>query len=191
VSEVTFTGPELHALAVCLGDPARFETVDKTTETGSVVLDALGGDIRAWLTFRDKLSSVHGLAVRMALKAQAELPPPHVRPERILVVVANYFGVRLQLLKGSDRYRVIVRPRMVAMYLMRTLTSLSLPEIGRAIGGRNHATVIHGIRTVQRLRKEDVRFNAKVGELTEKLTGGPVENDEQASAEPARSDWLE
>jgi chromosomal replication initiator protein len=58
-------------------------------------------------------------------------------------------------------------PRQIAMYLCKSLTRASLPEIGRSFGGKHHSTVIHSIRKVDELRKRDADFNSLIGNLME------------------------
>ena len=56
---------------------------------------------------------------------------------------------------GPKRVRSYARPRQVAMYLAKSLTARSLPEIGRRFGGRDHTTVIHGVRRIEELKTQD------------------------------------
>ncbi|WP_425286425.1 helix-turn-helix domain-containing protein, partial [Acinetobacter baumannii] len=60
--------------------------------------------------------------------------------------VAEHYNIRLTDLVGPKRVRTLARPRQVAMYLAKHMTSRSLPEIGRRFGGRDHTTIMHGIR---------------------------------------------
>ena len=72
--------------------------------------------------------------------------------------VADYFNVRLNDMVSARRARVVARPRQVAMYLAKQMTSRSLPEIGRKFGGRDHTTVMHAVRRVEQLSKVDSSF---------------------------------
>lgn len=76
--------------------------------------------------------------------------------------VARQFRIPLLEMKSGRRRRDIVRPRQVAMYLSRRFTPRSLPEIGRYFGGRDHTTVIHAIKTIQRLRAEDLDLDEQI-----------------------------
>ena len=58
-------------------------------------------------------------------------------------------------------------PRQVAMYLCKTLTTASLPEIGKSFGGKHHSTVIHSIRKVEEMRQSDSAFNSLINTLVE------------------------
>src|SRR5690606_3466910 len=76
---------------------------------------------------------------------------PRVRIEDILKIVARHYKVPRNELLSSRRSRDVVRPRQIAMYLAKALTSRSLPEIGRRFGGRDHTTVLHSVRKVEQL----------------------------------------
>ncbi|MFC3118641.1 helix-turn-helix domain-containing protein [Jhaorihella thermophila] len=69
--------------------------------------------------------------------------------------VAEYYNIRLSDIIGPKRLRSYARPRQVAMYLCKQLTSRSLPEIGRRFGGRDHTTVMHGVRRIEELTQTD------------------------------------
>ncbi len=69
--------------------------------------------------------------------------------------VAEHFNIKLGDMTSPRRQRVIARPRQVAMYLAKTLTVRSLPEIGRKFGGRDHTTVLHAVRTIDKLMASD------------------------------------
>ena len=75
--------------------------------------------------------------------------------EEIQRKVAEHYSVRLSDMVGPKRVRTIARPRQVAMYLAKQLTTRSLPEIGRRFGGRDHTTIMHGIRKIEELRLSD------------------------------------
>ena len=75
--------------------------------------------------------------------------------EEIQRKVSEHYNIRLSDLIGPRRVRTIARPRQMAMYLAKQLTSRSLPEIGRRFGGRDHTTVMHGVRKIEELRGTD------------------------------------
>ena len=72
--------------------------------------------------------------------------------------VANHYNVKVSDMSSARRARAVARPRQVAMYLSKQLTSRSLPEIGRKFGGRDHTTVMHAVRKVEELRAQDAAF---------------------------------
>ena len=89
--------------------------------------------------------------------------------EEIQKRVAEHFKIRVSDMSSARRSRAVARPRQVAMYLSKQLTSRSLPEIGRAFGGRDHTTVMHAVRKVEELVKLDTAFAEDVELLTRML----------------------
>ncbi|HCM83383.1 MAG TPA: chromosomal replication initiator protein DnaA, partial [Rhodospirillaceae bacterium] len=75
--------------------------------------------------------------------------------EEIQKQTAQHFGLRIQDFLSPRRQRALARPRQLAMYLCKQLTTCSLPEIGRAFGGRDHTTVSHAVRTIEHLLTTD------------------------------------
>ena len=87
--------------------------------------------------------------------------------EIIQKFVAEHFSLKLVDLKSRNNSKSIAMPRQIAMYLCKSLTRASLPEIGRSFGGKHHSTVIHSIRKVEDLRKKDGDFNTLMANLLE------------------------
>ena len=85
--------------------------------------------------------------------------------------VADHYNLRLSDLISARRARAVARPRQVAMFLAKTLTSKSLPEIGRGFGGRDHTTVIHAVRKVEQLRETDSQLADDIELLRRMLEG--------------------
>jgi chromosomal replication initiator protein len=88
--------------------------------------------------------------------------------EEIQKKVAEHFNIRMADMVSSRKQRAIARPRQIAMYLAKRLTSRSLPEIGRKFGGRDHTTVMHAVRKVEELMSLDPAFAEDV-ELLERM----------------------
>jgi len=84
--------------------------------------------------------------------------------------VSNYYNINVDDLTSSRRLRSFARPRQVAMYLAKKLTSRSLPEIGRKFGGRDHTTVIHAVKKIDQLKSENEKFDEDVSVLTQIIT---------------------
>jgi chromosomal replication initiator protein len=78
-----------------------------------------------------------------------------VTVEEIQRRVSEHYNIRLSDLIGPRRVRTLARPRQIAMYLAKQLTTRSLPEIGRRFGGRDHTTVMHGVRRIEELKAQD------------------------------------
>ena len=98
----------------------------------------------------------------------AEAPPP-LTIETIQKTVANHFSVRIADLKGPRRHKGIARPRMIAMYLSRELTSASFPEIGMRFGGKDHSTVINACKRIGALQAQEPELAANVKSLRRQL----------------------
>jgi len=79
--------------------------------------------------------------------------------ESIQKHVADYYQLKPSELKSKNNSKSVAMPRQVAMYLCKSLTHASLPEIGKSFGGKHHSTVIHSIKKVEDLRKRDHDFN--------------------------------
>ena len=82
--------------------------------------------------------------------------------EEIIRKVAEHYNLRMSDLISARRARVVARPRQIAMFLSKSLTSKSLPEIGRKFGGRDHTTVIHAVKKVEELKLVDVQVADEV-----------------------------
>lgn len=83
--------------------------------------------------------------------------------------VASRFGRPLAEMRSPDRSVAAARPRQVAMYLSRCLTSASLPSIGTHFGGRDHTTVIHAMRRIEQLRGQDPALCSAIASLEHEL----------------------
>jgi len=91
--------------------------------------------------------------------------------EEIQKRVAEHFNVRIADMHSARRARAVARPRQVAMYLSKQLTTRSLPEIGRKFGGRDHTTVMHAVKKVEELKSLDASFDEDVEMLRRMLEG--------------------
>lgn len=91
--------------------------------------------------------------------------------EEIQRRVSEHFNIRLSDLLGPKRLRAYARPRQIAMYLAKTLTNRSLPEIGRRFGGRDHTTIMHGVRRIEELMISDGQMADDVELLRRSLEG--------------------
>lgn len=118
-------------------------------------------------------SELSGMPVtaQMADMALADFLPPRsdVRPERVLDLVARSFNTSTEKLLGRDRSREIALPRQIAMYLLREEANVSLPQIGQALGGRDHTTVMYAIEKVSDLLERDDRLRRRVVEIRRQL----------------------
>lgn len=87
----------------------------------------------------------------------------------IEMAVCRRFKMEPLVLRGQCRKRKIARPRQITMFLARELTALSLPQIGRALGDRDHTTVLHGVRRIKALMPDKPKLAAHVDELRQAI----------------------
>jgi chromosomal replication initiator protein len=85
--------------------------------------------------------------------------------------VSDHYRIKQTEMSSARRAREVARPRQVAMYLAKQLTPRSLPEIGRRFGGRDHTTVIHAVKQIEKLRQTDAELDADVRLLIRQLEG--------------------
>lgn len=113
------------------------------------------------------------LSVDMVNIALADMLPQRttLEPAKVIGTVANSFGVNKERLLERDRSREVALPRQVAMYLLREVGNLSLPQIGEALGGRDHTTVMYACDKVADLIERDDRLRRQVLQLREELFG--------------------
>ena len=96
--------------------------------------------------------------------------------ERVITIdhiqrkVAEFFGIKLSDLRAQNRTKAIAFPRQIAMYISRQLTHASLSEVGRAFGGKDHTTVLHGVEKIQQMLQEDPKFKKTIDSITQSIT---------------------
>jgi chromosomal replication initiator protein len=90
--------------------------------------------------------------------------------EEILKRVSSHFNIKISDIKSPKRLKAVVLPRQIAMYLSRQLTSSSYPEIGERFGGKDHSTIIHAIRKIEKLIEEDFQLSSTIENLKKELT---------------------
>ena len=107
---------------------------------------------------------------REVLKDMVQEVRARISLEAIQRRVAEYFELDVQELRGARRQRSIMHPRQIAMFLCRRLTEASLPEIGRAFGGRDHTTILHAVDKIEREITQDIHKKQVVEHLHELIT---------------------
>ena len=119
-------------------------------------------------------SSLTSAPINLPMAQQVLKHLTHVQDRRVTIdaiqkAVAEKYGIKQSQLKEKSNTKTIVVPRQVAMYLVKELTTASLPEIGRAFGGKHHTTVIHSITKIERLRQSDPDLNRLLHSLMDSL----------------------
>jgi chromosomal replication initiator protein len=144
------------------------ETVARLVQSN---IRELEGALTRVMAFSDL--SGHPLSPQLVQTALADLLPQRgsLEPRQVLAAVANVFGLSLEELLGRGRSREVALPRQVAMYLMREEVNASLPQIGEALGGRDHTTVMYACDKVADLIERDDRLRRQVLQIREQLYG--------------------
>ncbi len=129
----------------------------------------LEGALTRVLAFADL--SGKKLSLDLVDLALADLLPQRrtLEPRQVVAIVADAFGVTLDQMVGRDRSRDIALPRQVAMYLLREVGNVSLPQIGEALGGRDHTTVMYACEKVSDMLESDDRLRRQVVQIREQL----------------------
>lgn len=100
-----------------------------------------------------------------ALKSLLDSSLSVVTVEKIQKIICHKFNIKLSQLKSKNNSPKVVFPRQIAMYLAKTLTKISLPEIGKKFGGKHHTTVIHSVKKIEKLHNEDPEFNREINNI--------------------------
>lgn len=125
--------------------------------------------IEAFSKFHKRIINIE--TAKEALKDILVAQSRQISIENIQKTVADYFRIKLVDLLSKKRTRNITRPRQIAMSLARELTTMSLPEIGNAFGGKDHSTIIHACKSIAEFRAADTTLNADYKILLQTLTG--------------------
>ena len=107
--------------------------------------------------------------VKIILKDLINLSENKVTIDFIQTTVCKFFKISKNEMLSPRRSRYLVRPRQTAIYLSKLLTSKSLPEIGRSFANRDHTTVIHSVKTIEKLKKEDNELSLNIDSLKNKI----------------------
>ena len=148
-----------------------FESIARQIQSN---IRELEGALTRVLAFADL--SGQPLSTQLVNTALADLLPQRntVGPEQVLNAVATSFGLSYDRLLGRDRSREVALPRQVAMYLLREEGNVSLPQIGEALGGRDHTTVMYACEKVADLIERDDRLRRQIIQIRDQLYGRAV-----------------
>ncbi len=169
--------PDMETKVAILQKKAEREGFGITTEVAQYIASLVTSNIRelegalitvrAYAALEEKeitLDLVEETLKDLAGRVKAK----QMTPDLIHKVVADYYDVRIAELKGRNRQRTIAFPRQVAMYLCRQLIpTMSLAEIGESFGGKDHATVVHACKKIEKQVKTDAAFRALIRELAD------------------------
>ena len=107
--------------------------------------------------------------VKIILKDLLNLSENKVTIDLIQSIVCKFFKISKNEMLSSRRSRYLVRPRQTAIYLTKILTSKSLPEIGREFSGRDHTTIIHSVKTIEKLKKVENELSNNIENLKNQI----------------------
>jgi chromosomal replication initiator protein len=169
--------PDLETKIAILHKKAESERVILPADVAEFIARSIRSNIRELegalirlIAFTSLTGTEINLAVaQQVLKNVLESQDRRVTIEGIQKRVAEHFGLRPQDLKMRSNSKAIAFPRQVAMYLVKELTSASLPEIGRQFGGKHHTTVLHSIHKIESLRRTDKDLNRTLNRLLDSL----------------------
>jgi chromosomal replication initiator protein len=171
--------PEIEMRVAILKKKAEVDGVELDDEVAFYIAKHLRSNVRELEGALKKVlayASFHGQKIDLdlakeSLKDLIGAVNRQITVENIQKTVADYFKIKVADLFSRKRTRQIARPRQVAMWLAKNLTSQSYPSIGEAFGGRDHTTVLHAVRTVETLRAKDNELNHAVHVLLQVLKG--------------------
>ena len=170
--------PELEMRVAILKKKAEAEGIQLDDEVPFFIAKHLRSNVRELEGALKKVlaySSFHGRAIALDLTKEALKDvigsARNVGIDNIQKTVADYYKMKVAELFSKKRTRAIARPRQVAMWLCREVTSHSFPEIGDAFGGRDHTTVIHAVKTIDALRLKENELNHDLHVLLQVLKG--------------------
>ena len=102
---------------------------------------------------------------KIILKDLLNLTENNVTIDSIQTIVCKFFKISKNEMLSSRRSRYLVRPRQTAIYLTKILTTKSLPEIGREFSNRDHTTIIHSVKTIEKLKEKNPDMNDNINKL--------------------------
>tara|TARA_B100001093_G_scaffold274509_1_gene262438 strand:- start:742 stop:2157 length:1416 start_codon:yes stop_codon:yes gene_type:complete len=138
----------------------------------------LVGAINRVVSFSRIYKKVPNLAeTKVVLKDLLNLGENKVTIDLIQTVVCKFFKISKNEMLSSRRSRYLVRPRQTAIYLAKTLTSKSLPEIGREFSNRDHTTIIHSVKTIEKIKERDSEMVNNINKLKNKILYNDRENE--------------
>ena len=139
------------------------------TEIRSNVREVVGA-LNRIISFSRIYNKVPSLAeTKVILKDLLNMSENKVTIDLIQTIVCKFFKISKNEMLSARRSRYLVRPRQTAIYLAKMLTSKSLPEIGRSFSNRDHTTVIHSVKTIEKLKSEDKELSLNIDNLKNKI----------------------
>mgnify|MGYP003381059707 CR=1 FL=1 len=176
---VAIEPPELEMRIAILKKKAEAEQISISDEVSFLIAKNLRSNVRELEGALNRVvayARFHGREInlevaREALRDIIGATNRQISLELVQKTVSDFYKIKVADMYSQKRTRAIARPRQIAMWLTRELTSHSLPEIGEAFGGRDHTTVMHACRTIIDLRGKDTRLNNDLHVLMQTIKG--------------------
>ena len=144
----------------------------------STSIRELVGAINRVVSFSRIYNKVPNLSeTKVVLKDLINLPENKVTIDLIQTLVCKFFKISKNEMLSSRRSRYLVRPRQTAIYLTKILTSKSLPEIGREFSNRDHTTIIHSVKTIEKIKEKDLEMVENINKLKNQILYNNKENE--------------
>ena len=138
----------------------------------------LVGSINRVVSFSRIYNKVPNLSeTKVILKDLLNLSENKVTIDLIQTLVCKFFKISKNEMLSSRRSRYLVRPRQTAIYLTKILTAKSLPEIGREFSNRDHTTIIHSVKTIEKLKEKDPQVVDNINKLKNQILYNSKENE--------------
>ena len=155
--------PDLETRLAILGQKAQSLGIEISSNVAMVLASKIESNVRELEGALNRIAA-HAMLVQQEITVESatellrdlfrhvdrEVPIAEIQKK-----VAEFYNIKMSDMSSSRRVRAVARPRQIAMYLAKTLTSKSFPEIGKAFGGRDHTTVMHAAKTIEKLMGTD------------------------------------
>jgi chromosomal replication initiator protein len=172
--------PDLETRMAILRKKAEAEGLSLRDDVATYIAGGIRSNVRELEGALNRLSarvSLDGLNMaevdvsyaKEVLKDLTTDPTCSISSEAVLGAVASFFSLKPAQLKAKNNSKSIAVPRQIAMYVCKSLTNQSLPQIGKDFGGKHHTTVLHSIRKIDSLRKKDSEISAAVNKIMQSL----------------------
>jgi chromosomal replication initiator protein len=162
--------PELEVRVAILRKKAAADNIPLPDEVALYIATAIKSNVRELEGALIRLAAYASLSrreidlpfARQTLEGSITRPAEHVTVESVLKAVASYYNLKVSDLKSPRRHKSLAGPRAVAMYLARTHTKESYPDLGRAFGGKHHTTIISAVEKITRKLKSDTGLRGEI-----------------------------
>jgi chromosomal replication initiator protein len=160
------------AILASKSERAGYVITDNALETLARVFQNNVRELEGALTRIVAYADLHGVDITLELIREVLvdlITPKAIDPEHIVATVAEVYGIPVGQIMGRGRTKSVARSRQIAMYLIREETDYSLPQIGEALGGKDHTTVMYGHEKISDLLETDDKTRRQILEIKEKL----------------------